>query len=135
MTASKEHHEGGCFCGAVRYKITGLPDWSSHCHCRSCQRAVGAAYTTWIGVKAENFEVTKGEISTFTLAGAERGFCSSCGTSLTYIAEEGWPGQVSLLAPTLDEPGIASPSAHVYLDHKLPWVKLGDELEQYPQFP
>ncbi len=135
MSDSKEHHEGGCFCGAVRYKITGLPDWSSHCHCRSCQSAVGAAYTAWIRVKAENFEVTKGEISTFTLAGAERGFCSSCGTSLTYIAEEEWPGQVGLLAPTLDEPGIASPSAHVYLDHKLPWVKLDDELEQYPQFP
>ncbi len=65
MSDSNEHHEGGSFCGAVRYKITGLPDWSSHCHCRSCQRAVGAAYTTWIGVKAENFEVTKGEIFNF----------------------------------------------------------------------
>jgi hypothetical protein len=96
---------------------------------------VGAAYTTWIGIKAENFKVTKGEISTFNPAGAERGFCSSCGTSLTYIAEGGWPGQVSLLAPTLDEPGFASPTAHVYLDHKLPWVKIDDDLEQYPQFP
>jgi len=45
------------------------------------------------------------------------------------------PEQVSILAPTLDDPGIASPAAHVYLDHKLPWVILGDDLKQFPQFP
>ena len=135
MSDAIEDHEGGCFCGALRFKISGPPDWSSHCHCRSCQRAVGAAYTTWIGAKAENFEIIKGKIANYTLEGVERGFCSNCGTSLTYIAEEGWPGQVSILAPTLDDPGIASPAAHVYLDHKLPWVILGDDLKQFPQFP
>ena len=135
MVDSSKHYEGGCFCGAIRYQLSGGPEWSSHCHCRSCQLAVGAAYTTWVGVKAENFEVTRGTIATHALEGVERGFCSACGTSLTYIAEEGWPGQVSVLAPTLDDPGIASPAAHVYLDHKQPWVKLCDDLKQFQKFP
>ena len=32
---------------------------------------------------------------------------------------------------TLDEPGIATPTAHVYLEDKLPWVWLDDELNRY----
>jgi len=51
MQKTTQHNEGGCFCGAVRYALIGPPDWSSHCHCRSCQKAVGAAFTTWVGAK------------------------------------------------------------------------------------
>ncbi len=134
MVETTKNYEGGCFCGAVRYTLIGPPDWSAHCHCRSCQKAVGAAFATWAGVKAENFKVTKGEIATCQWPGVERGFCRNCGTSLTYVAEEGWPGQISVLAPTLDDPGIASPAAHVYVEHQLPWVKLNDELPRHEQF-
>ncbi|MGI9318565.1 MAG: GFA family protein [bacterium] len=130
-----QNHNGGCFCGAVRYTLTGPPDWSSHCHCRSCQKAVGAAFTTWVGAKSENFKVTKGRITKCAWPGVERGFCGQCGTSLTYVAEEGWPGQVGILAPTLDDPEIASPGAHVYVEDQQPWVKLDDGLPVHQQFP
>lgn len=136
MTDTSEVHQGGCLCGAVRYTLRGAPSWSAHCHCRSCQKATGAAFTTWVGLKKENFEVTKGQLAVCnTSPGVERGFCARCGTSLTYVAEEGWPGQVSVLAPTLDNPGIASPTAHVYVEHQLPWVKLDDGLPKHEQFP
>jgi len=135
MSDVAEVHEGGCLCGAVRYRLDAAPDWSSHCHCRSCQRATGAAFTTWAGLKREHFEVTKGKITVCaTSPGVERGFCGHCGTSLTYVAEEGWPGQVSVLAPTLDDPGIVSPLSHVYVEHQLPWVKLNDGLPTHEQF-
>ena len=134
MTETKKHYEGGCFCGSVRYRITGLPDWSAHCHCRDCQRAIGAAFTSWAGVKSENFEVTKGHITHCKWPGVERGFCGQCGTSLTYVAEEGWPGQVSISAATLDNPEIATPTAHVYVSHQLPWVKLDDGLPRHEKF-
>ncbi len=135
MTDKSESHQGGCLCGAVRYTIHSAPDWSAHCHCRSCQRATGAAFTTSAGMKKENFEDTKGRLPVCnTSPGVERGFCGRCGTSLTYVAEEGWPGQVSVLAPTLDNPGIASPGAHVYVEHQLPWVKLDDGLPTHERF-
>lgn len=135
MSETSTVHQGGCLCGALRYTLRGEPDWSAHCHCRSCQRAIGAAFATWVGLKKENFEVTNGQISVCnTSPGVERGFCGRCGTSLTYVAEEGWPGQISVLAPTLDDPGIASPTAHVYVEHQLPWVKLDDGLPRSEQF-
>ena len=129
-------HEGGCLCGAVRYAIKGDPDWSAHCHCRSCQKATGGAFTTWVGLKSENFEVTEGQIAIWkTWAGVERAFGGGFVKSLTYVAEEGWPGQISVLAPTLDDPGVASPGAHVFVEHRLPWIKLDDGLPTHEQFP
>ena len=55
---------GGCYCGAIRYQITSLPTWAAHCHCRSCQMALGGAFLTWAKVAAGDFEVTKGKIKT-----------------------------------------------------------------------
>jgi hypothetical protein len=50
------------------------------------------------------------------------------------VAEERWPGQISVLAPTLDNPNIAAPTAHVYVEHQLAWVKLADGLPTHQQF-
>jgi len=130
-----DDHHGGCLCGAIRYKLRGELKFAGHCHCRSCQRAVGAGFTTWVGVKKENFKVTKGRIKICeTSPGVERGFCDTCGTSLTYVSEKGWPGLVSVLAATLDDPGFAKPTVHVYVEHQLPWVKLDDGLPTFEQF-
>ena len=131
MTDTSEEHQGGCLCGAVRYTLRGAPLYSSHCHCRSCQKATGAGFATWSGVKEENFEVTHGRLALYASSpGVRRGFCDRCGSSLTYAGDR-WPGQIAILAATLDEPGIATPTAHVYLEDKLPWVWLDDELNRY----
>ena len=55
-------HEGGCLCGKIRYSIHGAPTYSGNCHCCDCRRAVGAGVVTWIGIKPENFEITRGDI-------------------------------------------------------------------------
>lgn len=140
MMERSEIHEGGCLCGAVRYVVHGSPESSNHCHCRSCQRAVGAGFATWCAAKNENFKVTKGEIKICkTSPGIERGFCSNCGTSLTYVAKQEWSGQdwtgmVWFLAPTLDDPSIVSPTGHFYVSHQQPWVKLNDGLPTFEKF-
>jgi hypothetical protein len=86
--------EGGCLCGAVRYRLQGAPDWSAHCHCRSCQKATGAAFATWVGVKKEKFQVIVGQPTICNSSpGVERSFCGRCGTSLTYVAESAGRGR------------------------------------------
>ena len=140
MNEKSESHEGGCLCGAIRYIVQGFPESSNHCHCRSCQRAVGAAFATWCAAKTENFKVTKGEIKICeTSPGVERGFCSNCGTSLTYIATgemsgQDWTRKIWFLAPTLDDPSIALPTSHVYVSHQQPWVKLNDGLPTFEKY-
>ena len=134
MSDASETHEGGCLCGEVRYAIRGAPTYSAHCHCRSCQRAIAAGFATWSGVKPENFEVTKGQITVYESSpGVRRGFCQKCGTSLTY-AGDGWT-DIGVLSATLDDPGVAKPTTNVYLEHQLPWVVLDENLRKYSRFP
>ncbi len=134
MNDTSENHQGGCLCGAVRYILRGAPLYASHCHCRSCQKATGAGFATWVGAKEENFEVTHGRLVLCASSpGVGRGFCNQCGSSLTYTGE-GWPGLIGILAATLDEPGIATPTANNYVEHKLPWVRLDDDLTKRARF-
>ncbi len=128
-------YEGGCLCGNIRYSITSSLDFSAHCHCRSCQLASGAGFATWAGMKTISFNVIKGKIKICeTSSGVERGFCDNCGTSLTYANESGWPGVISVLAVTLDDPSFAKPTAHVYTSHQQPWIKLDDGLPTSKKF-
>jgi hypothetical protein len=43
IAMSTEVHEGGCFCGAVRYRTTGALRRVSACACRRCQKRTGSA--------------------------------------------------------------------------------------------
>jgi hypothetical protein len=140
MQAERQRFEGGCYCGSVRYQIVGLPVWSGHCHCRSCQMALGGAFATWAKVAASDFLVTSGELKMCEKApGIKRGFCGDCGTSLTYAAEhevngQDWQADAWFSATTLDDPSIATPKAHVYVSHRQPWIKLADGLPTFEEF-
>ena len=129
-----EHHDGGCMCGAVRYRLHGPFSYSAHCHCRSCQRAVGAGFATFSAVAPENFEMTRGELAIYESSpGVRRGFCRRCGTSLTYAGDD-WT-DAAVLSATLDDPAAAVPTSNVYLEHRQPWVALDARLKQFARFP
>lgn len=140
MSDKDKLHEGGCYCGAVRYRISGPPVWTGHCHCRSCQMALGGAFVTWAKVAASDFTVTNGKIKLCSInAGIERGFCGDCGTTLTYGAIEevdgqDWSGDAWFAAATLDDPSICNPATHVYVSHRQPWIKLDDGLPTFKEF-
>ena len=36
--------EGGCACGALRYRMTAEPMFVHCCHCLNCQRQTGSAF-------------------------------------------------------------------------------------------
>lgn len=140
MADKTKRQEGGCYCGAIRYAIDGPPAWSGHCHCRSCQLALGGAFITWAKVARNDFTVTKGAIKICEKApGIKRGFCSECGTTLTYDAEDeveghDWSGDAWFSATTLDDPSVVSPKSHVYVSNQQPWVKLADGLPTFSEF-
>ena len=134
-TVSSDAHSGGCLCGAIRYRIRGAPTSSAHCHCRSCRKAAGAGFVTWAGMDEKNFSVTQGHVAVCESSpGVSRGFCGQCGSALTYAAKK-WAGEIYVTAATLDEPGAVTPTAHVYVEEKLPWVRLDDGLPQHQRFP
>lgn len=125
-------HEGGCFCGAVRYLARGAPGSVTHCHCLHCRRTSGAAFVTWAEFPRAEFSFTRGApVSFSSRPGVTRSFCGSCGTPLTY-GNNATPGSIDVTACSLDEPDLVSPKDHVFHDRKLGWVRLADGLPAYP---
>ncbi|MBI5505337.1 MAG: GFA family protein, partial [Deltaproteobacteria bacterium] len=77
--------EGGCLCGAVRYRIQGEPIVSATCQCRSCRKASAAAIVPWLHVRTHDLSFTCGEPVGFESSpSVTRTFCGRCGTPLTY---------------------------------------------------
>jgi hypothetical protein len=127
-----ETYDGGCLCGATRYRAAGPAANRCCCHCRSCRRASGAPYVAWATVPAAGFALTRGRLATFRSSEpVTRGFCPTCGTALTY-AHRSRAGEIDLAVATLDDPAALPPECHIWVSHRLPWVVLGDGLPCYP---
>jgi hypothetical protein len=76
---------GSCFCGEVRFQVTGAPEAMGYCHCESCRHWSAApvnAFTLW---KPESLQVTQGAAS---IGGynktpiSHRKWCTKCGGHL-----------------------------------------------------
>lgn len=131
--------EGGCNCGAVRYRIEGQPVVVAQCHCRNCQRQSGSAFSVNLIVKADAVTTT-GQLVTYedrdTLSGnaVYRRFCGTCGSPVFSEMAEG-NGMIIVKAGTLDEPPVAAPAISVWTSTKMPWVALPEGQRGFPQNP
>ena len=76
--------EGGCQCGRVRYTVTITDDDAYLCHCRMCQRATGGVSIAFKNVKKADVRWTREPDRYQSSPIASRGFCSACGTPLTF---------------------------------------------------
>ena len=63
-------------------------------------------------------------------ADVRRGYCTACGTSLTY-AHNRRAEEVDIALSTLDDPAQLAPRAHIWVEDKLPWIVIGDGLPQH----
>ena len=122
--------EGGCLCGAVRYRVGGKTR-VTHCHCLHCRKLGGAPYVTWVEAELTAFDWTDGTpAETSPRPGVTRTFCSACGSPLTY-AHADRPGEIDVTAGTLDDPTGLTPDDHVWFDRRLPWVPADDGLPRF----
>lgn len=95
--------EGGCQCGAVRFRAGGLLDNPHVCHCRMCQRATGNFFAPLVGVPHDLLTWTAGTAAVFESSqGYERGYCRDCGTPLFYRRAGG--SHTSLMIGAFDDP-------------------------------
>jgi hypothetical protein len=124
---------GGCFCGAVRYRVEGEPIVSGICHCRSCRRTASAPMLPFVTFSAAQFRFTDGTAAEFhSSPGVTRSFCNKCGSPLTY-RNEMEPGQIDVMTCSLDEPEAFPPTHHIWTSHKLAWERIADGQRAYDQ--
>lgn len=128
-------HEGGCLCGAVRYRVTGDPVHVTVCHCTHCQRNSGSAFSINCVFPRETLTL-EGETSAYTDsgdtgAGVRRVFCGKCGTPIESQSSYSYPRYVVIKGGTFDNPGHFVPENEVYCASALPWVLSGEDRPRY----
>lgn len=112
-----------CLCGAVQLRAALPSLWMSHCHCRLCRRAHGAAFVTWVGLDASACTLdVKGDALRWyaSTPPAQRGFCTQCGGTLFFRSTR-WPGELHVTVANVDTPLDRKPDAHAYWDRHVDW--------------
>lgn len=121
--------EGGCFCGALRYRFVGVFD-AGYCHCSICRRTTGAPVIAWVNTPRRDFTWLAGTPRSMRSSEHfERLFCPTCGTIMLTraIDPDRWP-YVSIHHGTIDEGAVIHPTIHICCDDRLPWFDIDDDL-------
>lgn len=123
--------EGGCLCGAVRYRATAPPVARSICHCRTCRRASGAPSVAWSTFHMDTFAFISGTPLWFQSSPeVVRSFCGNCGTPLTYRHSDD-VDTLDITTASLDAPEQFPPTKEIWIEHKLPWERLDEATRHY----
>ncbi|TXS91383.1 GFA family protein [Parahaliea maris] len=139
MSTHWQSLEGGCTCGAVRYRLARSPLFVHCCHCTWCQRETGSAFVLNAMVEAEGVQVLCGEpvpIDTPSSSGKGQVIhrCPECQVAL-WSCYSGMGEKVRFLrVGTLDEPGQCPPDIHIFTSTRQPWVQLSGEVPVMPEY-
>lgn len=121
-----EVHSGGCLCGAVRFEVHGAAKWTAYCHCNSCRKHTGAPVSAFVGVERDHVRLTKGQLAIYASSpDVKRGFCSTCGSTLTYEGER-WPTEVHFHVGAFDSPQDFPPRGNAFAEERVPWFHISE---------
>jgi len=136
-------HEGGCLCGAVRYRIEGNPDeieGTGICHCTFCKRRSGSAFGVAAYFPDAAVQVTGGSLKSYEYRSDETQrwlrmeFCPTCGTAVTWMAE--WnPSLRAIALGTFDDPNWLKPQWGIFVRSALEWVAHSSGVPTYDSSP
>jgi hypothetical protein len=127
--------EGGCHCGAVRYRAEGEPVRVGLCHCTDCRRHSGAPVVGWAIFRQGQLKA-EGEVTTYTSSEhGRRKFCPRCGTGLFYLNDVIFAGLVDVQLATLDDPDALRPIEQIQVAERIGWMKTAHELPAFDRFP
>lgn len=120
--------EGGCLCGAVRYRVSGTPVARTLCHCISCRRATGGVSVGWAVFDKTDFALLTGEVREYSSSpGIYWGSCATCSSLVTYRRDTR-PDHHDITTATLDDPDAFPPTAEIWVGEKIAWETLNPSL-------
>ena len=121
--------EGGCACGAVRYRLTSDPLFVHCCHCLNCQHQTGSAFVINLLIEADRVQLLTGDPQPVDVPRDDGSVqsvfrCPTCQVAVfsTYSHPAVW----FVRGGTLDEPAGIAPDVHIFTRSKLPWVEIPD---------
>ena len=114
-----------CSCGQLTAAAQGDPVRVSVCHCLSCQRRTGGAFSAQARFRRADVEI-RGRATAYVRTGdsgkkATFHFCGHCGATVYYELES-QEGIVAIPLGAFADPSFPPPRISVYEEYKHPWV-------------
>lgn len=130
---------GGCYCGALRYKTTGDALFKGQCHCRECQYITGGHPNVVMAMPEPGFSYVKGSPKQFRRSDlpnpVTREFCPACGTHIL-AKSSALPGAVILKVGTLDDPAaFGAPQMVIFTIDKQSFHHIPDGVPVFERTP
>ena len=126
---------GSCFCGAVRYQISGRLRNARSCHCSMCRKAFSAQASAYALVEPDEFTWMSGAsllTSYESKDGAGLQFCSKCGSTICGTHE----GRVrGVTLGCIDGDPEVSLEMHLFVGSKASWETIPEGVPQYEKWP
>ena len=131
--------EGGCDCGAVRYRLDAEPIVIKCCHCHACQRQTGSAFALNLVIETEavTFSGARPEVIEMETAsghGQSNHRCPQCHVSLCSVMHMAGDKARFMRAGTLDDTSGLAPDLHIFTAARQPWVVIPEDAEQFEAF-
>jgi hypothetical protein len=126
--------DGGCACGAIRYRLLSEPLFVHCCHCLNCQCQTGSAFVINVMIEADRVELLSGEPRPVEVPRTgdltQRIWrCPAC--QVAVYSEYTRPDIRFVRAGTLDDPAAVEPDVHIFTRSKLPWVVLPETVPAF----
>ncbi len=131
-------YEGGCSCGAVRFRLTAAPMFVHCCHCLDCQRQTGSAFAINALYETDHIEMLAGEAEAIAMptdSGRPHDIyrCPRC--KVAVWSDYGRRSYLRFVrVGALDEPHAIAPDVHIYTRSKVPWVALPADVPAFAEF-
>ncbi|MCW5736291.1 MAG: GFA family protein [Enhydrobacter sp.] len=125
---------GSCLCGAITYEARTSPGRIVHCHCETCRKTHGAAFSSVMAVPRETFRWVRGSelLAAFESSpGKIRRFCARCGSHL--VAERLAHTVVLLRLGCLDTKVTDRPQVHIWRSDGASWYDPNVLLDELPR--
>ena len=127
MRRMSRQREGGCACGALRYRLATEPLFIHCCHCSDCQRQTGSAFVVNLLIETDRLELLSGTARQVDVPRDDGSVqrisrCSRC--QVAVFSDYGRPEVRFVRGGTLDEPADITPDVHIYTRSKVGWVTL-----------
>jgi hypothetical protein len=123
-----DSHDGGCLCGAVRYRVSGDALARTLCHCLSCRRATGGVSVAWAVFDKAKVEIFSDKLREYQSSpGKFWSGCSVCGGLVGY-RRDSRPDHLDITTATLDDPALFPPTVEIWVGEKCEWEVLNPAL-------
>lgn len=129
--------DGGCLCGAVRFRVGRRHLNAMHCYCGMCRKAHGTAFSTHAMARPDQLEWLAGRntlVEFESSPGAVRAFCPGCGTHILVHGQSG-DDSYAIPAGTLDGDPPLTLVGHMFTADMVSWMCIDDDLPQYEGWP